>query len=354
MDAVRRYHRPNERNLHRTSDPAHDPTQRTNREPTLMRIAVVGAGGMGSAFAAYLSRAGADVVLIGRTAPHVDAISATGLLVEAPDGSSFTAHPRATWRPGTLAAASVDALVMLTKSFDTEQASSACRHVLREDGVAVSLQNGLGNDDALAREFGRHRSLPGVTTVGAKLHQPGRITVSPSTAAGTSLSHIGPPAIEDPGYALRRAADLAAVLSGADLPAVAKPDALLDIWGKLALAVMGPASAVLRRTVGDTWAQPEARLLIRDMFDEVVGVAHAEGVPIDVEAAWQHAVRTYEGTGRHMTSMCTDIVLHRRTEIEAMAGEVARRGDLHGVPVPVHHAVVRMVRTLQATYGVAL
>ena len=55
-----------------------------------------------------------------------------------------------------------------------------------------------------------------------------------------------------------------------------------------------------------------------------------------------------------MTSMCTDVVSHRRTEIDAMAGEVARRGVLHGIPVPVHHTVVRMVRTLQNTYDVAL
>ncbi len=319
-----------------------------------MRIAVVGAGGMGSAFAAYLSRAGADVVLIGRSAPNVDTISTVGLRVEEPDGTSFTVHPEATCRPGTLAAASVDALVMLTKSFDTEQAAITCKHLLRPDGVAVSLQNGLGNDDTLARVFGRAHSLPGVTTVGAKLHEPGRITVSPSTAMGASVSHIGPPANEDPREALRLAAGLAAVLTRASLPTLAKPDALVDIWGKLALAVMGPASAVLRRTVGDTWAQPDARLLIRDMFDEVAAVAHAEGVPLDAEAAWLHAVRTYEGTGRHTTSMCTDIVTQRRTEIDAMAGEVALRGDLHGVPVPVHHAVVRMVRTLEATYDVAL
>ena len=96
-----------------------------------MRIAVVGAGGMGSAFAAYLARAGCDVVLVGRTPPHIDAVISDGLRVEAPDGSAFTAHPEATCRPGLLGAGSVDALIMLTKSFDT---AKACRSMRRVPG----------------------------------------------------------------------------------------------------------------------------------------------------------------------------------------------------------------------------
>lgn len=318
-----------------------------------MRFAIVGAGGMGSAFAAQLAHAGEDVVLIGRTRPHIDAITIAGLKVDRPDGSWFRAYPEATADPASLARGSVDALIMLTKSFDTAAASEATAHLLAPDGLAISLQNGLGNEITMAATFGVERSLPGVTTVGARRQEPGRITVSASTAANASISHIGPPRVTDPAAALDRAAHVARRLTAAGMSTESKADADRDIWGKLALAVMGPASAVLRRAVGDVWAQPEARALVRDMFDEVVAVSVAEGVVLDVDAAWRHAVHTYEGTGAHLTSMCTDIVTGRRTEIDAMAGEVARRGHEHGIAVPIHDTVVRMIRVLERTYDVA-
>ena len=302
---------------------------------------------------AQLARAGEDVVLIGRTRPHIDAIIRSGLKVERPDGSWFLAHPKATAEPSTLGAGSVDAVIMLTKSFDTAEASQATAHVLASDGLAISLQNGLGNEITMAASFGVERSLPGVTTVGAQRHEPGRITVSASTALDASISHIAPPRVDDPAAALGRAAAIAAHLSAAGLPTEVKADGRHDIWGKLALAVMGPVSAVLRRTVADTWTQPDAKALVRAMFDEVLEVSAAEGVRLDPDAAWRHAVDTYEGTGTHMTSMCTDVVMGRRTEIEAMAGEVARRARARGIAVPVHDTVVRMIRVLERTYDVA-
>ena len=128
-------------------------------------IAVVGAGGMGTAVAAFLARAGADVLLIGRTRPHIEAIAASGVVVDQPDGTSFTSRPAATADPASLPPGSVAALIVLTKTFDTEQAAAATAHVLASDGIAVSLQNGLGNEMVLARHFGTERSLPGVTTI---------------------------------------------------------------------------------------------------------------------------------------------------------------------------------------------
>lgn len=317
------------------------------------RIAVVGAGGMGTAVAAFLARAGAEVLLIGRTRPHIEAITASGVVVDQPDGTSFTAHPEATADPASVAPGSMGALVVLTKTFDTDEAAAATAHVLAPGGIAVSLQNGLGNELVLARHFGTERSLPGVTTIGAQRHEPGRITVSPSTAASASITHMGGPRVTDRAAALAQASWLADVMTAARLPTHAAADADQDIWGKLALAVMGPASAVLRRTVGDTWSQPDARALIREMFDEAVAVAAAEGVALQPDSAWAHAVRTYEGTGGHMTSMCTDVVHGRRTEIDAMAGEVVRRAERWGIDVPVHRTVVRMVHVLEATYPVA-
>jgi 2-dehydropantoate 2-reductase len=99
--------------------------------------------------------------------------------------------------------------------------------------------------------------------------------------------------------------------------------------------------------VGDTWDHADTRALIETLHDEVVAVARAEGVELDRSASWKHAVATYLGTGQHFTSMASDIAGGRRTEIDAILGEVVRRGLARGVPVPSGTAVVALLRATQ-------
>ena len=310
-----------------------------------MRIGVLGAGGMGSAFAGFLAVAGEDVVLVGRSVEHIEAITSTGLAIEGIAGNRVVRF-EATADPSGVDA--LDALVVLTKTFDTTIAVEAVAHALKRNGVVVSLQNGLGNDAPLARAFGIDRSLIGVTTVGAQRHEPGRITITPATAEGASRTTFGPPARRAVSAAARAAGnELARRLTLAGLPSDYHDDVIVDVWGKLALAVMGPISAVLRRSVVRVWERPDARSLVRAMFDEVVDVAIAAGVALDRESAWEHAVRTYEGTGDHTPSMCADVLHGRRTEIDAMAGEVGRRGRTLGVPTPVHDTITSLIRAVE-------
>ena len=90
------------------------------------------------------------------------------------------------------------------------------------------------------------------------------------------------------------------------------------------------------------------------MFEEIVAVAHATGVPLDEEAAWEHALTTFREVGPHTTSMAADVLAHRRTEIDAFCGEVARLGAEHGVPTPVNWVVGNALKAVEATYATAL
>lgn len=310
------------------------------------RIGVLGAGGMGSAFAAFLARAGADVVLIGRGSAHVRAVAAGGLRVLPPDGAPWRVAVPAAVGPGDLAPSSLDVLVVLTKAFDTAAALGGVAFGLATDGVAVSLQNGLGNDVALSGAVGERRSLVGVTTVGAALQEPGTISITASTAAGRSITHLGAMGMAT---GAARAPDVAAALSTAGLPTVHSPDVALPLWGKLALSVMSPISSVLRLTVGRVWATEEGRALVERMFDEVVAVAAGRGVVLDRDAAWAHASRVFAGTGEHYTSMCTDVLRGRPTELAGMAGAVHRLGIAEGIPVPVHSTVLSLLGALGVT-----
>ena len=127
------------------------------------------------------------------------------------------------------------------------------------------------------------------------------------------------------------------------------------IWTKLALAgPMGPVTALLRRTVSDVTADEHAFALVRVMFEEIVAVAHATGVPLDADEAWAHALTTFREVGPHTTSMAADVLAHRRTEIDAFCGEVTRLGAEHGVPTPVNWVVGNALKAVEATYATAL
>jgi 2-dehydropantoate 2-reductase len=305
------------------------------------RLGVLGAGGMGSAFAAHLARSGADVVLIGRGSAHVAALARHPLRVDPPDGPSWSVEVPVARHAGDVPAGSVDALLVLTKAYDLPEAVASVAHVLAADGIAVPLQNGLGTDVPTADVFGDEHVLVGITTVGAAQQGPGRISVSTATATGASVTDIGTTGrAKGP---IPRGRELAAALTAAGLPARVSPRIDELIWGKLALAAMSPLSSVLRVTVAAVWRSPEGRALVERMFHEVADVAEAEGVRLDRSRAWAHAAQTFAGTGAHYTSMCTDVRNGRRTELSSMGGAVARLGAEHGIPVPAHDTVLGLL-----------
>ncbi len=313
-----------------------------------MRVAILGAGAMGSVFGGHLALAGHDVTLVDIRRDHMEKVSRDGLIMRRPDGTSETIAVAATADPKS-DVREVDLVVVLCKAFANQDAASSIAHAVTDSTLVATVQNGLGNDRALAEVLGPERVVPGTTTVGAEQYEPGVTTMSLSTADGTSITQFGPPRTE-PAVTdnVRRVAD---ALSAAGLPTKALDSADTVIWTKLAMAgPMGPVTAVLRRTVIDVWTDEHGRALIRSLFDETVAVAHALGIALDGEATWQHCLETFQGVGPHVTSMAADVLARRRTEIDAFCGEVARLGDQHGVPTPVNRTIWRQVRMLEASY----
>ena len=231
--------------------------------------------------------------------------------------------------------------------------SARSQGALTDETWVATVQNGLGNDRRLAEVIGPERVVPGTTTVGAEQSGPGVVTMSLATAARTSVTHLGPPRTGRP--LPDGVKEVAATMTAAGLPTEALDSADLVIWTKLALAgPMGPVTALLRRTVSDVTADEHAFALVRAMFEEIVAVAHATGVPLDEETAWEHALKTFREVGPHTTSMAADVLAHRRTEIDAFCGEVARLGAEHGVPTPVNWVVGNALKAVEATYATAL
>ena len=316
-----------------------------------MKVAILGAGAMGSVFGGHLALAGHDVTLVDIWREHMEAVAAGGLDLRTPDGASVIVPMQAIHDPSLLEP--VELVIVLTKTFAAAEAIGSIAHALTTETWVATVQNGLGNDRRLADVIGAARVIPGTTTVGAEQSGPGVVTMSLATAARTSVTHLGPPRTGAPLPAGVK--EIAATLAAAGLPTEALDSADVVIWTKLALAgPMGPLTALLRRTVRDVAADEHSFALVRAMFEEIVAVAHATGVPLDAEAAWAHALTTFREVGPHTTSMAADVLARRRTEIDAFCGEVTRLGEAHGVPTPVNRVVGNALKAIEATYETAL
>jgi 2-dehydropantoate 2-reductase len=306
---------------------------------------------MGSAFGGHLALAGHDVTLVDLRRDHMEAVLENGLLMRSPNADDVIVRLGATSDPATLEP--VDAVIVLVKSYATEDAIRSIKHAVTPSTWVATVQNGLGNDAALARVLGPEHVIPGTTTVGAEQHGVGETTMNLATATRTSLTQFGAPrgTTEIP----QDVRDLAKTLSDAGLPTQAVNSADVVIWTKLALAgCMGPTSALLRRTVRDTIENPDSAALLLAMFEEIVAVAHALHIPLNREETLAHQHAIFEATGPHVASMAADVLAHRRTEIDAFCGEVVRLGDAHGVPTPVNETMWRLIRTIESTYDSAL
>lgn len=297
----------------------------------MSRYAILGAGAMGSVFGGFLDRAGHEVTLLDVDDAHMSAVAAGGLAVEHPDGSGWTARPRAS--SDTAAVSATDAVIVLAKGHAARAAGTSIRHLATENVLVVTLMNGLGHDRVLAEVLPDAQVLPGTTTVGAELLAPGRVRMTAITASGGAVTYVGPPraGAVDADLVERFTEDLTA----AGLRTVFSADADRLIWTKLAMAAaMAPLTAVVGATVRDVWRDRAGRELVRAIFEEIVAVAAADGIALDGEAVWQHCVEVWDTDQGFLTSMAMDVQRNRPTEIDSFSVEIAARAAAHGMSAP--------------------
>jgi 2-dehydropantoate 2-reductase len=302
-----------------------------------MRVAIVGAGAMGGLIGFYLA-AVVDVVLVDPWAEHVAAISAAGLSCER-EGEVQVRPARAVSDPAL--AGPCDAAIVLVKARQTPWAAEACRSLLAPGAVAYTLQNGVGNREALAAELGAGRVGQGVTALGATLLGPGRVR-----HAGIGTTTLG--AAPDRGLA----EGLAALLTAAGLPAEVSDDVEGLLWGKLLVNVgINALTALLRVPNGALVDSIAARALMVEAVAEAAAVAAARGVRLPYDDPAAHVEAVARATGANRSSMLQDVLRGAATEVAAINGAVVREGARLGVPTPLNAALVALVEALDATAG---
>ncbi|MDF2629127.1 MAG: panE 1 [Symbiobacteriaceae bacterium] len=293
----------------------------------MMRVGILGAGALGSLFAYYLSsRTSAEVWLLARS-PVPAEVSVEGL-------GSAPVHV-----VNGPAAEPVDLLVVMVKACATAEAVRWAAGAVGPGTVALTLQNGLGNAEALAEALGPGRVLAGTTAQGATLLGPG--VVRHGGAGATYLAPWAPG-----GLASEMAPRVAALLAEAGLPATVADDPRPLIWAKLAINCgINALTALLRVPNGELLNRPGACRLMEAAAREAGAVARAAGVVLPEDPV-ERVRQVARATGANRSSMLQDVERGRRTEIDAINGAVAERGRALGVPAPVNETLADLVRSL--------
>jgi 2-dehydropantoate 2-reductase len=305
-------------------------------------VLIAGAGALGSVVGGLLAAAGWPVTLLGRPA-HMEAVDARGLAIDGLFGTHRVRDLRCATNPAQLGGPYAAAF-MTVKAYDTAAMAAAVAPRLARDGFLLSFQNGLGNVEAAERAAGASRVLGARVIFGAELIAPGQARVT--VYADPVL--IGSP---DPSDTRRQeaAARWAAELSAAGIPAKLTGALVAELWAKVLYnAALNPLGALLGVPYGDLPADRDTRMIMDAVIEEAFAVARAEGV----ELAWPDAAayrdvfygRLVPSTAAHRSSMLQDIERRRPTEIDAINGQVAARGAVHGVPTPVNATLARLIR----------
>ena len=310
-------------------------------------ILVAGAGAVGSVFGAALQRAGWAVTLLGRPA-HLAAIERQGLHVEGLFGTFAVPGLRLADAPSGLGGP-YQAVLLTVKSYDTARMARAVAPYLADDGVVISLQNGLGNVEEAAQAVGPHRVAGGRVIFGAMLTDPGRVRVT----VYAEPVMVGSP---DPGRYPSLDASArrwAAAFAAAGIPSEYTDEIVAFLWSKVLYnAPLNPLGAVLGLTYGELAEDPELRRVMDAIIDEAYGVARARGVGLRWASAASFRREFYErlvpATAGHRSSMLQDIERGRPTEVDAINGRVCAYGRDVAVPTPLNAAVTRLVRAKAA------
>ena len=303
-----------------------------------MKIAVLGAGAMGSLFGGLLAESGQAVTLIDVNDAHVGAVREHGLRLETDAGDRRLDGLHAC-RPEQ-AEAAPDLLLLFTKTLHTGAALEAVAHIIAPHTLVLTLQNGLGNVETVRRHVPEDRILVGVTTWPADYVGPGHVR---SHGAGM-VRIMAADGRDDP---LVRS--VVRVLGGAGLNGDIDPQVWKAIWEKVAFnAALNGICAVTGCSVDQVGAIPQGMVLASSVVAEVVAVARAEGVDADADRCRRTVADAVARHLGHKPSMLQDVLAGRPTETGAIHGAIVERARKHGLAVPCTETLLQLVRLIEA------
>jgi 2-dehydropantoate 2-reductase len=291
-----------------------------------MRIAVVGAGGIGAPYGAALATAGAEVAFIARGA-HLAAMREHGLRVEGDRGEIHIRPVAATDNPAEIGA--VDIVLLCVKLWDVESAGMQIRALVGPQTGVIPLQNGVDAHERLIPILGRAAVMAGSAFVTGSIVAPGVVR---QTGAYQRMT-FG----ELDGRFSGRGRALAESCAAAGFEGEFSREILVALWEKFLLLVpLANVNALTRVPLGVYRDDPDLWRLVEASLAETEAVGRAEGVALPPDAAARTAAMFRSMPPYHMTSMGNDLLRGNRLELPWLAGKVVELGRKHGIATPVN------------------
>ena len=298
-----------------------------------MRIAFIGAGGVGGYFGARLSASGSDVSFVARGS-HLAAIRSNGLRIDSPKGPLHLTTVKATDNPRDIGP--VDAVLITVKMYDLESAAQSVAPLLGPDTVVITLQNGVEAVDIAARHAGRAHVAGGVAYISAVIDEPGLI------------KHVAMDSLifgELDGVRSERLIRLEAACLQAGFSARVSESIQSDLWAKFArLSVFSGMTAVTRSTMGVLRSDPELYAMLKAACEETIAVGRAHGVLLPASLMGEITAMVEGLPFQAKASMLEDLERGKRLELPWLSGGVVRLGEAVGVATPIHRFIATVLK----------
>jgi len=311
-----------------------------------VRVAVLGAGALGSVFGGFLSLAGHDVTLLGREW-HLKAVGQNGLKIKGIWGEHLITDLNLATEAERLEPG-FDLILITVKSYDTKAMARVAERLLAGEGLVLSLQNGLGNGEILERAVGRERCALGRVIFGAEITEPGEVEVT-VCADDVVVGPVGE------GYRPERIEAIKNVVSAikdAGIPCRYSGEVQTYLWAKAMYnCALNPLGALLGVNYGALADYEYTRNIMDNIIEELFVVARARGIDLPWPEASAFIGEFYSKlippTRNHRASMLQDIERGRRTEIDALNGQIVEYGREVGVSTPVNETITNLIKFLE-------
>ncbi|HMS00836.1 MAG TPA: 2-dehydropantoate 2-reductase [Anaerolineales bacterium] len=319
----------------------------------LPKILIVGTGALGTLFAARLSQVGYNVSMLGTWKEGIASLQKDGARIVDSNGNETRFKVHATDDPREC----VDTkyALVLVKAWQTERAARQLSECLADDGLALTLQNGIGNYETLSQVLDKtatekKREENSKNSV-VSLAKNSRVALG-STTTGATLIAPGMARTGGEGVVTiqrhKKLDTIESALTSAQFNVHLVEDAQSLVWGKLVVnAAINPLTALLRVPNGELLNRPSAREMMATLAREVAEVAHAENIKLPFDDPAAMAEEVARKTAANQSSMLQDVLRNAPTEIDAICGAVVKIGKKHNIETPINWACWQLARSLQ-------
>lgn len=299
-----------------------------------MKIAILGAGAMGSLYGGLLSEAGNQVWLIDVWQEHVDAINQDGLQIDGLGGGKIIKNIKASTKTDDVGI--VDCALIFVKSIYTDLAVAQNKAIIGENTIILTLQNGLGNVEKINQVVDEKNIIAGTTAHGATMIGPGKIK-----HAGQGKTIIG----ELDGKETERIVELGKTFNDAQLDTSTSNNVIGLVWDKLLVNIgINALTAITGLKNGSLVQSEETEWILEESVKEAQAVANAKGVKLSYEDPVGHTKKVCELTAANRSSMLQDVERERETEIDMINGAIVREGKKVNIATPVNQVLTNLIK----------